>query len=787
MSLILRLRPAILATLVLIQGLSVGVDQPARATAQESAGIASTVPDRYIVRLKSGTGISASSVASIYDAQPGVSIDQVYNHVFDGFAGEFTSQAAERLARDPNVLDVFPDRLHTLAAQTVPPGVLRIDADLNPTDAGNGAGAVDADIAVLDTGIYKHPDLNVVGGKDCTRTRLTDQYTDLSGHGTHVAGTAAAIDNGDGVVGVAPGARLWAVKVFSDDGGGAALESEVTCGLDFVRSMASTIEVINLSIGANYGYDLGPCWATPYHQAYCNVVTSGVTVVVAAQNWTINARTVVPAQFDEVITVSAYYDSDGQRGGDGIDSDCKPLGGVRGVQKDDTFTCFSNYGPDIDISAPGMDVYSTYSAFGDWEDDECPSPMFCFMSGTSMATPHVAGAVALIAAQQGRMSPSATKGRLLLTGERGPVPLDRDGLDEPMLNVAQLGTGAIIAPSRAKVGDRVTVEIEGFTPHERAIFRLDGAYLGGDTVDDDGTGSRRFTMPAMTAGWHDLTVSTGQRTLTRRIKVAPLIRLETTSGPVGQSVTVRLRGFGSGESIVLWFDTGAGTRSVARVTASIKTGSVNARLVVPASTNGSHRVTAAGDGGNSTFTSFRTNESAYISAGTPAPERLVRVQVRGFGAGELVNARFDSQDGEPLGSLTASATGSGSIAVRIPAGASDGSHYLWLIGDQGNQVRLPLTVSGAEEPTPTASPTATSTPTETPGTETPTVEPTLEPTIPSPTEIPTEVLPTETATVEIPTETPTIAAPTETSTIEATSVTVTETATETVPAADADS
>ena len=62
-------------------------------------------------------------------------------------------------------------------------------------------------------------------------SRLSGPYHDISGHGTHVAGTAAAIDNGDGVVGVAPGARLWAVKIFSDDGGGAALESEVTCGL----------------------------------------------------------------------------------------------------------------------------------------------------------------------------------------------------------------------------------------------------------------------------------------------------------------------------------------------------------------------------------------------------------------------------------------------------------------------------------------------------------------------------------------------------------------------------
>jgi hypothetical protein len=560
------------------------------------------------------------------------------------------------------------------------------------------------------------------------------------------------MDNGDGVVGVAPGARLWAVKIFSDDGGGAALESEVTCGLDYVRAMAGTIEVINLSIGANYGYDLGPCWATPYHQAYCNVVNNGVTVVVAAQNWTINARTVVPAQFDEVITVSAYYDSDGKRGGLGKDSDCTPLGGRTGVQKDDTFACFSNYGADIDISAPGMDVYSTYSIDADWVEDECPSPTYCYMSGTSMATPHVAGAVALLAAQQGRMSPAATKSRLLLAAERGPVPLDRDGFNEPMLNVAQLGPGTITAPVRAKVGDWVTVTIDGFTPGERAIVRLDGTYVGGDTIDYEGTGSRTFTVPATVAGSHTISVSTGQRTRTAKLRINPLVKLDSTSGTVGSTVNAQLRGFGSGESVLVSFDTGSGVRSLVRATAS-GVGSADVSFVVPTSSRGKHRVSATGSLGNGTYTSYFTRQSAFVSSGTPESGRLVRVQVRGFVAGELVEARFDAPDAAGLGTVTASSTGSGSVAVRIPAEANEGSHDLWLIGNQGTTVRLPLTIEAAVVPTPTTSATSTVEPTVTTPVETPTIEPATE----SP-------VPTETATIAIPTETPTTAAPTETQT-----------------------
>ena len=732
------------AFVLLAQVVISGLPHAKHVAAQSSVQVAAAVPNRYIVRLKPGTGVRAASVASTYDARPGVSIDQVYDHVFSGFAGEFTDAAAAKLASDPNVLDVFPDRISYLAAQEMPPGIGRIDADLNPTKAGDGSGAVDADIAVLDTGIYKHPDLNVVGGKDCTRSRLSGPFHDISGHGTHVAGTAAAMDNGDGVVGVAPGARLWAVKIFSDDGGGAALESEVTCGLDYVRGMAGTIEVINLSIGSNYGYDLGPCWATPYHQAYCNVVNSGVTVVVAAQNWTINARTVVPAQFDEVITVSAYYDSDGRRGGLGKDSDCTPLGGRKGIQKDDTFACFSNYGADIDISAPGMDVYSTYSVDADWVEDECPSPTYCYMSGTSMATPHVAGAVALIAAQQGRMSPAATKSRLLLTAERGPVPLDPDGIGEPMLNVAQLGLGTVTAPVRAKVGDRVMVSIDGFTPGERAIVRLDGKYMGGDTIEDDGTGSRSFTVPATVAGSHTISVSTGQRTRTASLRINPLIRLETTSGIVGSTVNAQLRGFGGGESVLVSFDTGGGVRSLVRATAS-STGSADVSFIVPASSRGKHRVSATGSLGNGTYTSYFTRQSAFISSGTPEPGRLVRVQVRGFVAGEVVEAYFDTSETASLGSVTVSVDWQRQRGCPHSGRRERGSHDLWLVGNQRTMARMPLTVAAAAVPTPTASATSTVEPTGTVPAESPTVE--------TPTETP---VPTETATIEIPTETPTV-------------------------------
>lgn len=368
------------------------------------------------------------------------------------------------------------------------------------------------------------------------------------------------------------------------------------------------------------------------------------------------------------------------------------------------------------------------------------------------------------------MSPSATKSRLLLTAERGPVPLDPDGIYEPMLNVGQLGKGSIDAPVRAKVGDRISVSVAEFTPGTRAIFRLDGAYVGGDTIDDRGDGSRTFTVPATASELREMTVSNGQKSVTALIDINSLVKLDVTSGPVGQTVNVRLRGFGNAESVVIWFDTGASTRSMVRVSASVKTGSADTSFVVPASTDGKHRVSAVGNKGSSTYTSFATNPSASVITGTPEPGTLVRLQYLGYVAGEGIDVWFDAQEGPSLGGATASSTGSGSIAVRIPVETSNGQHYLWVIGNAGNRVRVALNVAGAGVPTPDASvspsPSVTPGPTEALPTESPPNTATVEPTE-GPTDVPTETT-TETSTPEqptvLPSETATTKAPSETAT-----------------------
>jgi subtilisin len=319
----------------------------------------------------------------------GVVPTHVYTKVFRGFAVELPAAAVRAVERQPGVAGIWPDLpVHAEVHQTLPTGVDRVDADLNPWADIDGSGTgIDADVAVLDTGIdTDHPDLNVVGGKDCSG-KPTGIWEDGAGHGTHVAGTIAARDNTIGVVGVAPGARLWAVKVLDNSGVGRI--SSVICGLDWVANHADTIDVANLSVDAKaVAADKKPCRrgkTTPLHKAICRVVHAGVPVVVAAGNEAKDAANAVPATYKEVITVSAFTDLDGEPGGEGASS-CTN-------DDDDIFANFSNYGADIDIAAPGVCIWSTWPGGG-----------YETLSGTSMATPHVTGAIALYIAQ----NPGAT-------------------------------------------------------------------------------------------------------------------------------------------------------------------------------------------------------------------------------------------------------------------------------------------------------------------------------------------------------------------------------------------
>jgi subtilisin family serine protease len=277
--------------------------------------------------------------------------------------------------------------------------VNRIEADQSSTKAGDGTGSVNVGVAIIDTGINtSHPDLNVVGGKSCVPGSL-GSYNDRNGHGTHVAGTVAAKDDGDGVVGVAPGAPLYAVRVLNAIGSG--MTSQVICGIDWVTANAASkgIKVANMSLGSA-GEDDGNCGMTnndAMHMAICNSVKAGVTYVVAAGNDGVDMAGSTPAAYDEVLTVTAIADFNGQPGG-GAASTCR-------ADVDETAADFSNYAvlesdKKHTIAAPGTCIYST------WLTGLLGTPVpglpvstntsgYETISGTSMASPHVAGAVAL--------------------------------------------------------------------------------------------------------------------------------------------------------------------------------------------------------------------------------------------------------------------------------------------------------------------------------------------------------------------------------------------------------
>jgi subtilisin len=356
----------------------------------------------YIVVLHDSVdGVPA--VARAQAARYGGTAEHVYQHALKGYSVRLTAGGAAALSREPSVAEVFPDGEVRLAAQTLPTGVDRVDGELSSAVSGNGAGAVNADIAIIDTGVGPHPDLNVVGGTNCSIPG--GSFDDDNGHGTHVAGIAAAKDDANGVVGVAPGARIWSVKVLNAAGSGTF--AGIICGVDWVTARAATIEVANMSISGSGANDT--CAAGGLHAAICRSVTARVPYTVAAGNTATDASTVIPATYEEVITVAAIADFNGLPGG-GASPTCR-------ADVDDTTADFSNYGPDIDLHAPGVCILSTARGGG-----------LAVMSGTSMASAHAAGAAALYRSVHPTATPAEVKAALQAAARPGPWP-------QPLVNV----------------------------------------------------------------------------------------------------------------------------------------------------------------------------------------------------------------------------------------------------------------------------------------------------------------------------------------------------------------
>jgi subtilisin len=330
------------------------------------------------------------------EAQVGFRATARYQHALAGFAARLTEAQAAAVRADGAVAYATVDVVFAGAAldpvasgELVPPGVRRIRA-ATTTSAQRSANAA---VAVLDTGLdLANPDLNAVNGVNCVTPGTPAQ--DDNGHGTHVAGTLAGRNTGSGVVGVAPGTRLYAVKVLGAKAGGTL--SQILCGIDWVtrNAAALNIRVVNMSLsgtGANDG-NCGRTNGDPQHLAICTSTAAGVSYVASAGNSGTNLAGTVPASYPEVLTVTATTDTDGIPGAKGPTPCSK-------TERDDSAWTKSNFAVAAHdaahvVAAPGTCIVSTKRGGGT-----------VAMSGTSMAAPHTAGAVALCLGTAGIAGP----------------------------------------------------------------------------------------------------------------------------------------------------------------------------------------------------------------------------------------------------------------------------------------------------------------------------------------------------------------------------------------------
>jgi len=302
---------------------------------------------------------SDNQLGSELQSSQSIKINKVYKYQ-SAVAAEVSPQAMKALKNNPAVKEIFNDLPIQLEGQTLPWGVDRIGA---PAVQAAGNRGIGINVAILDSGIDKdHPDLRYAYGYDFSGSNDPDPE-DYSGHGTHVAGTVAALDNGVGVLGVAPEANLYILKIFGDDGSGYysdAIEALEWCiGTYSDAATGNEINVISMSWGSAVEY--GDPGIEPWiNQAY----SLGILLVGAAGNYGNSEGTgdsvIYPARYANMMAVAATDSSD-----------------VRAY--------WSATGPDLELSAPGVGVYSTYLNGG-----------YYSASGTSMACPHVSGTAALV-------------------------------------------------------------------------------------------------------------------------------------------------------------------------------------------------------------------------------------------------------------------------------------------------------------------------------------------------------------------------------------------------------
>ncbi|MGX7669078.1 S8 family peptidase [Plantactinospora sp. DSM 117369] len=382
---------------------------PAAAAPPEApvrgVGAANAVADSYIVVFKD-TAVARASVSTTARGligKHGGKVGRTYSAALRGFEISASAQAARRIAADPSVAYVEQNKTYQISGtQPNPPswGLDRIDQRNRPLDSSytypNTASNVNA--YVIDTGIrFSHNDFGgrAVSGFDAVDGGAAD---DCNGHGTHVAGTVGGTSYG-----VAKAARIYGVRVLNCSGQGTT--AQVVAGMDWVTANAVRPAVANMSLGgaADSAIDT----------AVNNSINAGITYVVAAGNGNVlgvrqNACNYSPARVPNAITVGA-------------------------TQNNDAAASFSNFGTCVDILGPGVGITSAWST-GDTATNT--------ISGTSMASPHVAGAAAMVLSANPTWSPQQVRDYLVNNSTPDVVTNPGTGTPNRLLYVVNEGTPA---------------------------------------------------------------------------------------------------------------------------------------------------------------------------------------------------------------------------------------------------------------------------------------------------------------------------------------------------------